>query len=98
MQRLSVFLRRLLPKDAERGGSEQKCMKMALAVLDSRWKTDAEAKRVATFASEDAGMVDSVLMGGVYLPSDSFALIVEYLDERTAVRSLPCCRAWWRTS
>lgn len=44
------------------------------------------------------GMVDAVLMGGVYLPSDTFANMVEYLDHRTAVRSTPCSRAWWRTS
>lgn len=43
-------------------------------------------------------MVDAVLMGGVYLPSDSFANVVQYLDHGTAVRSTPCSKAWWRTS
>lgn len=96
--RLSVFLGQLLPGRALRGGAEQKCMKRALVLLDSRWKTEVEQRRKATFASEDARLVDAVLMGGVYLPSDAFALAVEYMDHATAVRSMPCSRAWWRTS
>lgn len=42
--------------------------------------------------------MDAVLMGGFYLPSDSFAMVVEYLDHGTAVRSTPSSKSWWRTS
>ncbi|CAM9519766.1 unnamed protein product [Pylaiella littoralis] len=86
-------------EDEKRSGeAELKCMRRALALLDSRWKADTDRKRKATFASEDKkGLVDAVLMGGVYLPSDAFAMVVEGLDHATAVRSTRCSRAWWRT-
>ena len=37
-------------------------------------------------------------MGGYYLPSDTFANVVGYLDHKTAIRSTPSSRSWWRMS
>ncbi|CBN77980.1 hypothetical protein Esi_0081_0080 [Ectocarpus siliculosus] len=92
-----AFLGQLFPRSARRNGGELRCMRRGLSLLDSRWKADVDRKRKATFASEDKGMVDAVLMGGFYLPSDSFAMVVEYLDHGTAVRSTPSSKSWWRT-
>lgn len=98
MECVSFFLEQLLGEHARYLGPEYKCMERALEVLDRRWHFEDEEKWRAMFATEDVRMIGAVLMGGVYLPLGTFAAVAGYLDHKSAMRSMRCAKAWWRTS
>ncbi|CAM9290633.1 unnamed protein product, partial [Choristocarpus tenellus] len=93
---VASFLWRLLPEGSERGGSAQRCLKRALCHLDSRWKAEVDNKRAHTFALEEVGQVDAVHCGDLYLPADSFEIVMGFVEQRDAITSTPVSKAWWR--
>lgn len=83
-------------RDAKPG---RKCMKRARCLVDPGGKIGRRRLVSTMVCLEGAGVADSfVVMGILHVPPDLFALIVEFLDHRSAIRSVPCSRSWWKSS